>query len=108
MLAQGRGALGENHPCIVAVVDHRHQHGRIPQFQPLDEGHHLRVEYMVAMVAPGVLDRAAALGERASAKRGCGEWGLLTHPPGYPVPQPARSEERSVGHECVSKCRSRW
>ena len=33
---------------------------------------------------------------------GIGDWGL------GPIPNPQRSEERRVGKECASMCRSRW
>src|SRR3546814_12328445 len=49
------------------------------------------------------------------------EWGWLTGPAAWlgtsalvgrllklPIPQVLRSEERRVGKECVSTCRSRW
>src|SRR3546814_17285798 len=35
-------------------------------------------------------------------------WGLLERDLAHPALGPVRSEERRVGKECVSTCRSRW
>src|SRR3546814_16100032 len=58
----------------------------------------------------------AAAGVRADAQAGLrlqaaavhGAFAGGTAQPRIPVPDAARSEERRVGKECVSTCRSRW
>src|SRR3546814_13426493 len=45
--------------------------------------------------------------DEAGAAMGEGQFGLIAYP-GDPRDIAARSEERRVGKECVSTCRSRW
>src|SRR3546814_3960579 len=50
---------------------------------------------------------------RSACSRSCGRWlpsgtSSATRPPPPPGARRCRSEERRVGKECVSTCRSRW
>lgn len=53
MFAQSGGALGEDHPRIVAVINNGHQHGGILQPDAVPRENHTRIEGMVAIFALG-------------------------------------------------------
>ena len=89
MLAHLCGPLREDHLGLVAVVDDRHQDGGIAQVQPLDDRHQARIEQMIAVVAPRLVDRTAVLVERPRAKHLGGKQASLIHARAGPVRQPA-------------------
>ena len=68
MFAHGCGALGEDDAGFIAVIDHRHQNGRILELQRFEMGYDIGIEQEIAVLAPGVLHRAAGLAERPAAK----------------------------------------
>src|SRR3546814_11156837 len=69
------------------------------------------LEQVLAWGVPGI---AAALGERTRAlddaldANGLSTWKTPGHAPHLTALRPPRSDERRVGKECVSTCRSGW
>src|SRR3546814_15960848 len=71
-------------------------------------------------IAPGLLPRHISFGDPREAREAHVRAVVKTFEPGAPATSPAeyrlllldvfrhRSEERRVGKECVSTCRSRW
>src|SRR3546814_19026010 len=80
-LRQLHHAVAMAHPHLVALARRPHALGQSGVGLQLDEG-------LAELLMVGALDHAAELGAD----------GLLS----------VRSEERRVGKECVSTCRSRW
>src|SRR3546814_6866530 len=58
------------------------------------------------VVAGAVFGQGARVGDGQHAQAQWGRVGACGH--GTSLTQPVRSEERRVGKECVSTCRSRW
>src|SRR3546814_11808654 len=85
----------------IAVHDHR---AFRPQFADLAHGQFARACFIHNLEIGGGDGGAAAFGavEIILARMGGDGRHRLGHPPA------ARSEERRVGTECVSTCRSRW
>src|SRR3546814_18047004 len=61
-----------------------------------------QARYAVAGVLPGMAGGGAVLGDLVERRARTGR------PAGAQVEMGVRSEERRVGTECVSTCRSRW
>ncbi|QTK80860.1 hypothetical protein AT6N2_C3399 [Agrobacterium tumefaciens] len=53
MLAQGGGALGEDHPRVLAVIDNGNQNRRVLQFDAVAGQHHARIENVIAIFPLG-------------------------------------------------------
>lgn len=74
MLAQIRGALGEDDAGVFAVVDDGDEDCGVLQMQGLEIGYDARVQQEVAVIAPGSLDRPPRLLQRAATEFVGGVW----------------------------------